>query len=406
MQGLRLFVVAGIAFAISAAAACSKSANQNAHTGGTSLRVAAAAGPSTSRDGLVHAIDELRAKVTRNSKDEATTVLLADALLRQTRVTSNAGLSNEAERVLLGTLKDNPDSYVVRRMLANVYLSQHRFRDALSEAERCLTVRRDDAFVQGILGDAHVELGDYPEAFAAFDRMNAIKPNAASYARASYARELQGDLEGATRLMQMATEATPPQDLESLAWHHAQLGHLAIERGHLDVADREYAHADYLFPRHPLALDGIARIAAARGDSAKALDDVLARLVESPMPSDFAFAGDLFAALGQPDQAEQHYRLAEAAWRSDVPEPSRLARFLAEHGRHLDEAIRIAESPATDRHDIFTADAIAWAAFQLGDLQKARAAMAQAMRTGSRDRAILAHARAIDRAAGKMATRR
>ena len=47
------------------------------------------------------------------------------------------------------------------------------------------------------------------------ERMAALKPNAASYARSSYARELQGDVDGAIERMRMAAEATGAQDPES-----------------------------------------------------------------------------------------------------------------------------------------------------------------------------------------------
>jgi tetratricopeptide (TPR) repeat protein len=286
----------------------------------------------------------------------------------------------------------------VRRMLAAVYASQHRFRDALTEANRCLTIRTDDAWVYGVTGDAHVELGEYAQAFDAFDRMTGRRPDAASYARASYAHELQGDLRGALRAMQMATEATSAQDPESLAWHHAQLGHLYLELGQLTDARREFEHADYVFPDHPFAVEGLARVAAAEGDHARALTIVMRLLSETPTPATLAFAGDLLAALGRADEAEREYRLAEAAWQSDVPDPPRLARFLAEHGRRLDEAIRIAE--ATERQDIFTADALAWAYFQTGRVADAQAKIKMALSTGSRDRLIREHAAAIERAAG------
>ena len=73
-------------------------------------------------------------------------------------------------------------------------------------------MRADDAWVYGVIGDAHVERGEYDAAFDAFDRMAAIKPTAAAYARVAYARELQGDLPGALRTMQMAAEATSAHD--------------------------------------------------------------------------------------------------------------------------------------------------------------------------------------------------
>ena len=356
---------------------------------------------STSRGDLDKAVSMLRTRLTHHPRDTASAVALADALLRQTRVTGNAGLSSEADRVVTAALVASPDDYAARRMLATIRLSQHRFREAIQEAARCRTVRTDDDVVDGVLGDAHVELGEYPEAFAAFDRMNARKPTAASYARASYARELQGDLPAASRFMQMAAEATAPQDIESLAWHHAQLGHLALEQRQIDLARREYEHAEFLFPGHPFAAEGRARVAAASGNPALALDIVNARLQSSsPMPSDFALAGDLLTVLGRSVDAERQYRLAEAAWRSDVPEPARLARFLAEHGRHPEEAWTLAEAAFAERKDIFTADALAWSAFRTGRMAEARAAIAQALRTGTRDRDIRAHAAAIAKVKG------
>ncbi|HKV99791.1 MAG TPA: tetratricopeptide repeat protein, partial [Vicinamibacterales bacterium] len=217
-------------------------------------------GTSTSRASLEDTIARMRARVARNRGDATAAVLLADALLRRTRVVGNAGLAIEAERVLQGTLAANPDHYQARRMLAAVYASQHRFRDALIEAQRCLSIRTDDPWVYGVIGDAHIELGEYAQAFDAFDRMTSKRPNAASYARTSYARELQGDLRGALQAMQMATEATSAQDPESLAWHHAQLGHLYLELGQPTSARREFEHADYVFPDHPFAVEGLARV--------------------------------------------------------------------------------------------------------------------------------------------------
>ena len=72
-----------------------------------------------------------------------------------------------------------------------------------------------------------------------------------------------------------------------------------------------------------------------------------------------------------------------------------LALFLAEHDRKLPEALRIAETVARARHDIFTEDALAWASFKAGRLDEARAALDRATQTGTRDERILQHARAI-----------
>src|SRR5262249_51312888 len=223
------------------------------------------AAPSTSRQSLEQTRAQMEARLRQSPRDAAAAVQLADALLRLARVTNNAGLAVNAERVLTGVLASDVDRYDARRMLATVLLSQHRFREAIREGDRCRQVQPRDAWPLGVLGDAHLELGEYDQAFDAFQQMVGLRPDSASYARAAYARELQGDLPGALRLMTMALEATSPNDPESIAWHHVQLGALHLAMGQLDQAEREYAHADFAFPHHPMALEGLARVDDARG---------------------------------------------------------------------------------------------------------------------------------------------
>src|SRR5258708_34248925 len=116
-------------------------------------------------------------------------------------------------------------------MLGALYLSEHRFREALVVGEKNREARPADAVNDGVIGDAHLELGEYDEAFAAFDRMMQKRPSAASYARVAYARELQGNLKGAIESMKLAADATAPTDPEGLAWARSQLGDLYFHLG-------------------------------------------------------------------------------------------------------------------------------------------------------------------------------
>lgn len=360
------------------------------------IALVAAEPAATSRDQLARTIETMSARLSTDPTDSRAAVALAEALMRQARVTGNAGLASQALTALDRVLEATPADYPALRERAAVYLSMHRFRDALTDAEAARDRQPNDAWNYGAMGDAHIELGEYDAAFAAFDRMAALKPNAASYARVSYARELQGDLISALRYMQMAAEATSPSDAESIAWHYAQIGHLQFERGWLAESARAYARADYAFPRYPLAIEGQVRLALENGDAQGALALLTPRLAESPTPTDMAQAGDAHLALGHADQAERLYRLAEAAWESDTPEPARLSRFLADRGRRPGDAVRIAEAAARERRDIFTMDALAWSFFKAGRLVEAREAMAAALRTGSRDVDIRRHAAAIN----------
>lgn len=333
----------------------------------------------TSRQGLERRIAQLERTLRERPTDSTAAVSLADALMRQARVTGNAGLALRAEQALKGVLRDEPADYDARRMLATVYLSEHRFRDAVVEADRMRTVRPTDDWNFGVLGDGHLELGEYDEAFSAFQRMMDLRPTAGAYARAAYALELQGHLKAALEAMRLSVEATPPTDPESIAWHHAQIGDLYRQMGNTKDAAYEYAWAEHTFPGHPFAVRGMAALLEAAGDRAGAASQYEAVMATTPSPDIAEKLGDLYTAMGRSADASREYALAEAGWRFDAPNPAMLARFLAEHDRALSDAVALAESAARERHDIFTQDALAWCYFKSGRLREAAAAIKQAL---------------------------
>ena len=372
----------------------------------TAARLAGSTGSvRTSREDLDRRVKDMEARLASHPDDNGAALLLADALLRQTRVTGNPGLARRAEQVLTHVLIDDPASYDANRILGALYLSQHRFRDAIRVAEKNRAARPADPVNYGVIGDGHLELGEYDEAFAAFDHMMTLRPGAASYARVAYARELQGNLTGAVAAMILAADATSPTDPEALAWTRSQLGDLYVQLGKLHEAKAAYAAASQAFPGHPFAVMGYAKAIAAEGDVNGALELLRGLSEKSPTPDLAARTGELLERLGRHAAAERQYALAEAGWRGDAPEPKNLARFLAEHNRKIPEAIAIAESAAAERRDIFTEDALAWAYFKAGRIADAKRAIAMALRTGTRDAAIRAHAAAIEDAAPAMASR-
>jgi tetratricopeptide (TPR) repeat protein len=363
--------------------------------GDGSQQNATAAAAVTSREGLQLTIQDMERRLREQPNDATAAVSLADALLRQARVTGTGGPALRAENALKRILHDDPRTYDARRMLGAVYLSQHRFREAVREAERASAERPTDDWNYGVMGDGHLELGEYEQAFAAFQRMMDLRPTAGAYARAAYALELRGRLHAALEAMKLSTDATPPGDRESIAWHHAQLGDLYRQLGQLEEAALEYAWADHSFPDHPFAARGMAELLEARGDLAGAVSKYEALMTRSPSPDLAAKLGDLYTAAGHDRDASRAYALAEAGWRFDAPHPAQLARFLADHEQQLGEALALAERTAAERHDIFTEDALAWCYFKSGRVHDAAAAIARARRTGTRDRTILSHAAAI-----------
>jgi tetratricopeptide (TPR) repeat protein len=349
--------------------------------------------PSTSGTGLRQRIDEMEGRLRATPSDVGAAVLLADALLRQARATNDGRPANRASEVLNAALKEHPGQYDALRLLGAIYLSQHRFREALEVARHARDSRPDDAWNYGVMGDAQIELGDYPEAFDAFDKMIALRPTAAAYARVAYARELRGDVGGALTAMQMAAKATAPNDPEAQAWYAVQTGELYLKLHRWDDADREYRRAQFLFPNYPLGVTGQGKLRAARGDHDGALTIYLEQLKRTPTLDLAVRIGDLYAERGDTAQSEHYYQLAEDLAGPGVAQTeANLALFLADHDRKLSDAVTIAEAVAARRHDIFTEDALAWAYYKAGRLDDAYAASQRALSTGTHDEALLSRA--------------
>jgi tetratricopeptide (TPR) repeat protein len=361
----------------------------------TSRQASHASLPSTA-EGLAATVEEAERRLTSDPGDARAAIQLADASMRLARVNADGGLVARADAVLKTALDRNPADYELQQTQALVHLSAHRFRQAIEVAERGRSLRPLDPTNYGILGDAHLELGEYADAFDAFDRMMRLRPSAASYARVAYARELQGDLSGALESMTLALAAVPGNDRESVAWHYSQIGELQLALRDVDAAASSFIAASQAFPGHPFAVIGYARVLVARGDRSGAIEALQTLTERGTLPDAHVLLGDLLLESGRRPEAEKHYALAEAAWRSDAQEPRHLAKFLAARGRAV-EAVQIAEAAATARRDIFTEDALAWAYYKAGRTSDAKDAIARALRTGTRDPEILAHAGQIRR---------
>jgi tetratricopeptide (TPR) repeat protein len=346
--------------------------------------------PPTTASGLQERIDDMERRLRERPGDVSAAVLLADALLREARSTTDGRPANRASEVLKAVLTEDPTQYDALRMLGAIDLSQHRFRDALNVANRAHDLRPTDAWNYGVMGDALIELGEYEKAYEAFDTMMNLRPSSAAYARVSYARELRGDLQGALQAMDLAEKSTPPQDPESQAWYATHIGELYLKLGRLEEANRAYRQAIFVFANYPLAVIGQGKVKVARGDRDGALALYLDQVKRTPTLDLASRIGDLYAEAGKANESEHYYQLAEDLAGPPVAQTeANLALFLANHNRKLPEAVKIAEAVAATRQDIFTEDALAWAYFKIGRIDEAKTASARALRTGTRDEQLL-----------------
>lgn len=363
--------------------------------------VAAASRLATLSDRQVRAA---RGTIERAPADPAGYNLLCAAYLKQARETGDFGFNARAEAALNRSLELAPaeDNYDALGLKATLLLVNHRFDEALEVARRAQRSRPQDPLNYGAITDALVELGDYPGAFAAAQKMMDLRPGASSYARVSYLRELQGDVRGAIEAMRAAVEAAG--DPETRAWCRVHLGDLLIDTGDLAAAERMFERALADLPDYHLAFAGLARARLASGDTGSAVGFYESARRRVPLPDTAIALGDLHLKLGHLDEAKKLYEMVELTERTNFDGQNtysrQLALFYADHDMKLDDALHIMRRERAARSDIYTCDTLAWVLYKKGDLAAAKTAIAEASRLGTRDARIAYHAGMIDHALG------
>ncbi len=255
-----------------------------------------------------------------------------------------------------------------------------------------------------MIGDALVELGRYPEAFRAYDRMAALKPSLSSYARVSHARELIGDVPGAIDAMQQAVNAAGPQP-EAYGWALVQLGKLDYGRGRLEPAARRYRTALSAYPGYVPALDALARVEAARGRIGRAIELEVEATDRIPLPELVGFLGDLYRVQGRPALAREQYGLVAAIQRLLVANGFKTeletALFDVDHGLRLESALARARRAQRERPSIQADDVLSWALARTGRCGEALRFSRRALRLGTLDAPTYFHRGMIERCLGR-----
>lgn len=335
--------------------------------------------------------------------DAETLTLLGLAYQQRARETGDPSFYPLSERALAEALRLPGDDYLALVGLASLAASRHEFEEARQLARRAIALSPDSAAAYGVLGDALVELGSHEEAFAAFDRMAALKPSIASYSRISYARELLGRPRAAIRAMELAVGAGSGY-AENTAWTLVQLGNLHFDNGRIDDAEAAYGAALARLPGYVLAKAGLARVAAARGDFDRAIRLYDESVDAVPLPQFAAALGDVLAAAGRDAEAREAYALVDAVQRlfeaNGVRTDLETALFDLDHDRNLDDALARARAAYEAAPSIRAEDTLAWALYKNGRCGEALAHSERALSLGTRDALLLFHRGLIERCAG------
>ncbi len=337
--------------------------------------------------------------------DDSARLALAQAFLQKAREVGDPTFYARAEALLDVTANGREDDPVVLVAQGALALARHDFDEALKLGRRAVELAPGNVGALGVTVDALNELGRYDEALARTQAMADTRPDLASLARVSYARELRGDTPGAITAMTQAAQAGAGAG-ENLAFVEVQLGMLLLNSGDPAGAEAAFGRADQAFPGFAAAKAGRARVLVAQGRVGPAAD-LLGEVVAQLPAAEHAIAhAEALAAAGRRAEAAEAEALVGAIaglYRANgVDVDLELALFAADT-EPGDEAVDQARRAADRRPSVAGHDALAWSLFTAGDHRAAGREMAKALVLGGRDPQLRFHAAAIAMALGQRA---
>src|SRR2546422_3031492 len=135
---------------------------------------------------------------------------LAAAYLQKVREVGDPSYYGKAEALLRDALAHDSADPEATASMGLLALARHQFTAGLAWGAKARALDPAASRPLGIIGDAEIELGRYPDAVKSLQQMIDLRPDLSSYARGSYIRELLGDVGGAIAAMQQAVGAGGP----------------------------------------------------------------------------------------------------------------------------------------------------------------------------------------------------
>jgi tetratricopeptide (TPR) repeat protein len=363
-------------------------------------------GPTSETDKQIQTLQD---HVKKAPADYAGYDGLGSAFFQKARETGDIVFYDLAEQTLKKALALAPQDFRAADPLVHmalVYMGEHRFLDALADAQKAIGTGSGNLAAFAIEGDAYTDLGDYDEASTAYNTVRSIgraisSPLALAYlsdSRMAYLAYLRGDSAEAIRLMTSAIAAALQTNVprENLAWLYFELGERYFQTGDLGNAELSYRSGITADPNHYRCLAGLAKIRAAQGKFEESIQLYQRSIAIIPFPQYVAELGDVYRKVGRENEAKQQYDLVDYIGHlgrlNQVLANRELALFYADQGIKLPEALELARKELEVRHDIYTWDALAWVLYRNGQFRQASEAINQALGLHTDDAMLLFHA--------------
>jgi len=325
---------------------------------------------------------------------------LAFALCREARDKSDIALYDEANLALDQALSLSSGNYEALKLRAAVLLGKREFQEALKLSQNLNKKVPDDIGGWALLTDANSALGNYAEAERDAQWILDLRPGSSlGFEKAAALRELFGDNEGAVEFYEEALRRTSQSDADQRAWLLTQKARVMLAAGNPKAAGEILVEVFRLFPNSQQASLVLADVKAASGDykDAAAIFEKCYQAV--PTCGVLYRWANALRQAGQNEKAALQFAAFETKARAEIAKTYNanleLIAYYCDHKSDPAEALRIATLESSRRKDAATLAAFAWALYQNGKFNEAKAQMDRALAVGVRDPNYLCHAALI-----------
>lgn len=253
-------------------------------------------------------------------------------------------------------------------VLGHIYHSMHEFKRAESIAYHLID-ERGRWFDYALLGDVLMEQGRLDNAVDAYEEMMDQKPGPQAYSRAAHMRWLKGDVEGAIQLMSMVAQSTHHIDKETLAWSFSRLSLYELQVKNYVRAKAHAKTALSFFPNYAPAHLALSRICLAQKEWNQAISHAENAVNLYPQVESLWVLKEAYSAADRYQDAILVQKRLFASGKAD--DPRTYALYLSTFNTQTNVALNLAHKELSDRTDVHTLDALAWALTSVGFHQEA-----------------------------------
>lgn len=288
-------------------------------------------------------------------------------------ITGDINYLKEAEQNLVEANKKATTTSHLRALARN-YISQHKFKNALTILEKAEENGENLSYTQKMLFDVHLELGNYETAEKYLASIYKVS-DFGYLIRAAKWNDHIGDLQTAINLMEKALViAESKKDAGLIIWSYTNLADFYGHNNQIEKSYEYYLKSLEIDPNNTYAKKGIAWIVYSHENNPEEALRILNIIKEQNASPDYSlFKAELAEYMNDSDKKEQYIQDFLSSVKNKhygVMYHQHKAKVLLDELDNKEEALKIVEEEIKNRATPQSYDLLAWVFYKNGNMKE------------------------------------